>query len=170
MAVLQLVRQSTVRPGGEASFFCYCNSCLLGIDSPVPGSPRDQGCHCQRFTHSLLCAAGQGKISGVDRPQRTAASCLKILRCFPTYALMHTVGAGRGEQQRYLEARRGRAAASPGTYALQAVLALHRLHAAGADAVAELLQMLLYLTNFPRKKNDDKIPSPCSAAVWIVII
>lgn len=43
-----------------------------------------------------------------------------------------------------------------GTYALQAVLALHHLHAAGADAVAEALQMLLYLTNFPRKKNDNR--------------
>lgn len=58
----------------------------------------------------------------------------------------------------------------PGTYALQAVLALHRLHAAGADAVAELLQMLLYLTNFPRKKNGDGIPSQCSAAVRIITI
>lgn len=62
-----------------------------------------------------------------------------------------------------------RAGPCAGTYALQAVLALHRLHAAGADAVAEPLQMLLYLTDFPRKKNNDKIPSQCSAAVWIII-
>lgn len=85
---------------------------------------------------------------------------------------MHTVGAGRGEQQRYLEAGRCCAAAPragpcAGTYALQAVLALHCLHAAGADAVAEPLQMFLYLTDFPRKKNDEKIPGQCSAAAWL---
>lgn len=56
-----------------------------------------------------------------------------------------------------------------GTYALQALLALHHLHAAGADAVAEPLQMLLYLTNFPRKKNGNKIPSQGLAAVWILM-
>lgn len=48
-------------------------------------------------------------------------------------------------------------AASAGTYALQAVLAPRHLHAAGADAVAEPLQMLLYLADFPGKKNDGKV-------------
>lgn len=51
------------------------------------------------------------------------------------------------------------AAASAGTYTVQAVLTLRHLHAAGADAVAELLQMLLYLVDFPRKKNDGNVSS-----------
>lgn len=71
---------------------------------------------------------------------------------------MHMAGAGRGEQQPCLD-QGDAAAASVGTYTVQAVLALCHLHAAGADAVAELLQMLLYLVDFPRKKNDGNVSS-----------
>lgn len=48
------------------------------------------------------------------------------------------------------------------THQLQAVLALAGLHAAGADAVAEPLQLLLYLTDFPRKGDKSK----CSGQCW----
>lgn len=62
-------------------FHCS-NSCLLGTESPVPGSRRDQRCPCRRFTHSFLCSMGKKQDPQCGSPGKTAA-VLKTPRCCP---------------------------------------------------------------------------------------
>lgn len=142
-----------VGAGGEAALSSCCNSHLLGCarESSGPGVPLPKVSPLPAHT------AGQNNTSSSDHPRRTAAGGLKYSR-----APLHKPGAPgpwRGEREHPQGAGGGCGAASLDTYTLQAVLALRHLHTAGADAVAEPLQVLLYLTNFPgEEKMTTKLP------------